>query len=176
MKAICMIGVGLIAAAAWGADTLHPLDVKTGLWETTLTNQMNGAPAIPPDLLSRMTPEQRAKFEEAMKARAAQGAHTTTHQSCLTKDKLNQPLNLTNRPKECTYQVITSSSSKQEIQYECAIGGAKQTGTLRIEAIDSSDIKGSMRINMAAGDRTSSTMTEFTSKWLGAACSEKDEK
>ena len=176
MKTKYIVGVALMTAAAWGADTFHPLDVKTGLWETTLSNQMSGAPALPPDLLSRMTPEQRAKLEQAMKARAAQGAHTSTSRRCLTKDKLNEPLDLAKQPEGCTHKVITSSSSKQEIQFECAIGGGKQTGLLRVEAIDSSDIKGTMHINMAAGDRASSTTTEFTSKWLGAACTEKDEK
>ncbi|HUA18352.1 MAG TPA: DUF3617 family protein [Bryobacteraceae bacterium] len=176
MKSKCVFGVALLAASAWGADTFHPLDVKTGLWETTVQSQMSGMPAIPPDMLNRLTPEQRAKIEAAMKARAAQGPHTNTSRHCLTRDKMNQPLDLTNQPKECTHKVLTSNSSRQEVQFECTIGGGKQTGTLRVEAVDSENIKGNMQIQMANGERTSSTATSFTSKWLQAACTEKDEK
>ncbi|HTR39501.1 MAG TPA: DUF3617 family protein [Bryobacteraceae bacterium] len=176
MKTICLLGAAVLAVTAWGADNFHPLDVKTGLWETTVRNQMSGMPALPPDMLNRLTPEQRAKVEAAMKAHAAQAPRTTISRSCMTREKLDKPYDLTNQPKECTHKVITSNSSKQEVHFECAIGGGKQTGTVRVEAVDSENIKGTMQINMAAGERTSTTATDFSSKWLRSSCSEKDEK
>jgi hypothetical protein len=72
--------------------------------------------------------------------------------------------------------VITSNSSRQEVRFECSILGGKQTGTVRLDAVDSENIKGTIQINMAAGEHTSATSGDLTSKWLGAACSEKDEK
>ena len=176
MKTICLLGGAVLALTAWGADNFHPLDVKTGLWETTVRYQANGMLAIPPDMLNRLTPEQRAKVEAALKAQAARGPHTTTSRSCLTKEKLNEPLDLTKQSQECTHKVITSNSSRQEVHFECAIGGGKQSGSLRIEAVDSENIKGTMQINMANGERNSSTVTDLSSKWLRSACTEKDEK
>src|SRR5215831_17213660 len=71
----------VLSGMTWAADPV-PMDVKTGEWETTVTMQMGGLqaagkmPAIPPEQLSKMPPEQRARIESAMKALG--GAPTTT--------------------------------------------------------------------------------------------------
>ena len=52
------------------ADKLTPLNVKEGLWEITVTHSMTGMPnmpAIPPDALAKLPPEQRARMEAMMK-------------------------------------------------------------------------------------------------------------
>ncbi len=81
--------MALACAAAWGAD-IHALDVKPGQWETTTTGQMTGIPAIPPEVLNQLTPEQRAKMQSAMGARGAKPMVST---SCKTKEKLQQAWN-----------------------------------------------------------------------------------
>ena len=50
----------------WAADKLTPLNIKEGLWEMTVTHSMTGMPAIPPETLAKMPPEQRARIEAAM--------------------------------------------------------------------------------------------------------------
>jgi Protein of unknown function (DUF3617) len=83
------IGLTMLLCASacsslWAAD-LHALEVKPGQWETTTTGQMTGVPAIPPEVLAKLTPEQRAKMESAMGARGAKPIVST---SCRTKEKL----------------------------------------------------------------------------------------
>jgi hypothetical protein len=164
------IGLTMLAcASAWGAD-LHALDVKPGQWETTTTGGMTGMPAIPPDVLNRLTPEQRAKMESAM---GAHGAKPMVNTSCMTKEKLQQAWNTGQQSmKSCTMTVTTSSSSKQEIHMECNQNSQKMSGTVKVETVDSEHIRGSMEMT-AAGDHPMSMNFSFTSKWLGDACTEK---
>src|ERR1035441_6170576 len=79
----------LAPLAGWAADPV-PMDIKLGLWESTITTQMSGMPALPPELLSKLTPEQRAKMEAAMGRGGASPKTTTRH--CVTKETLNQAL------------------------------------------------------------------------------------
>jgi hypothetical protein len=152
--------------STWATD-FHPLDVKPGQWQTTMTGQ----PPIPAEVLSRMTPEQRAKMEEAMKAG---GQKAAVSQRCITKDRVYKPLNLGGEStKSCTSTLATSSSSKQEIRMECDRNGKKTSGTLTMEAIDSETIKGSMQMSATSdNNRTMNINYAFTSKWIGDACTE----
>jgi hypothetical protein len=161
----------LLCGSAWAAD-FQALDVKPGQWETTVTGQMTGAPAIPPQALAQLTPEQRAKVESAMGARGAKPIVTT---SCKTKEKLAQAWNTGQAAmKSCTTSVATSSSSKQEVHLECNENGTKATGSVKVEAVDSEHIRGSFQLTTAgAGDHPINMNYTFTSKWLGAACTEK---
>jgi hypothetical protein len=161
----------LLSAGAWAAD-FTPMDVKPGQWETTTTGQMTGMPAIPPEALAQMTPEQRAKVESAMGAR---GAKPMVNTSCRTKEKLAQAWNTGQQfTKSCTTTVATSSSSKQEVHVECDRDGKKINGTLKVEALDSEHIRGSFQMTAAPENNHAISMNyTFTSKWLGAACTEK---
>ena len=58
--------VGLVALWAVGAladDKMVPLDVKVGQWEMTHTTVMKGVPPIPAEMLAKMSPEVRARYE-----------------------------------------------------------------------------------------------------------------
>lgn len=48
-------------------------NAKPGTWEMTITTLTTGMPA-PPDMLAQMSPEQRAKIEAMMQARAGRQA------------------------------------------------------------------------------------------------------
>jgi hypothetical protein len=157
-------------SSLWAAD-FHALDVKPGQWETTVTGQMTGVPAIPAEVLAQMTPEQRAKVESAMGARGAKPIVTT---SCKTKEKLNQAWTTGQQSlKSCTTTVTGSSSNKQEVHLECNQEGTKSSGTIKVEAVDSEHIRGSFQMSAATdGNHAMSMNYTFTSKWLGAACTE----
>jgi hypothetical protein len=162
----------LVCASVRGAD-MHALDVKPGQWETTMTGQMTGVPAIPPDVLNKLTPEQRAKVESAM---GAHGAKPIVSSSCMTKEKLQQAWNTgQDSMKACTTSVTTSTSSKQEIHMECDRSGTKTSGTVRVEAVDSEHIRGSFQMTAVTSETNHSMNMNYTfiSKWVGAACTEK---
>ena len=86
---ILLVLAFLTPFAGWAVDPV-PMDVKLGLWETTITNQMDISSMIPPEALAKMTPEQRAQMEAAMSGRG--GARTTTAKHCITKDTINEAL------------------------------------------------------------------------------------
>jgi hypothetical protein len=174
MKATIVLGVVFLwALPSWTADSVQPLDVKPGLWETTTTTQMSGMPPMPADVLAKMPPEQRAKMEAAMKARAAQGPKSTTQKTCLTRQKLSEPLTFGDEnDKSCKRTLISSSRNKQEARLECADGTRTRSGDVRIEAITPENIKGSMQMTSTGGGRSMNVNVGFTGKWIGASCAE----
>lgn len=166
-----MFGAALLTGSAgFAADSITPLDVKLGQWETTSTVNSNLMSAIPQDILDKMPPDQRAKMEERLKA--SQGPKTSVTQTCVKKEDIDKALAFGSDDKSCTRTVIASSRSKQEIRIECSRAGSKQTGTLRIEATGSDSIKGSLDL-ASTGAHAMTLNSTFTGKWLGATCKDK---
>jgi Protein of unknown function (DUF3617) len=179
MRNAILLGVTLLwPLASRAADDYKPLDVKLGLWESSTTNQTNGVPPIPEELLSRLTPDQRAKMEEAMKARAAKGPQTRVTKSCLTKDELNKAMTFgAEGNAACKRTLITSTSSKQDIRFDCndEKSGMKGSGTVHVEAINSETVKGSAQVNVGAGNNMTMQMS-FNAKWVSADCGDLGKK
>jgi len=169
-KTFLLCSVLLAGATLWAADSITPLDVKLGQWETTMTMQTSGLPPIPDEVLQRLTPDQRAKMEERLKAMGSGSPKTTVSKSCLKKEDLDKALSFGADQKSCTRTIVTSSRSKQEIRLECAQGGGKQSGTIRVEALSSENVKGSTQMTMSSGDRTMNMNSTFSAKWIGPAC------
>lgn len=169
-KTILLCSLLLAGATLWAADTITPLDVKLGQWETTMTMQTSGLPPIPDAVLQRLTPDQRAKMEERMKAMGSSSPKTTVNKSCLKKEDIDKALAFGADQKSCTRTIVTSSRSKQEIRLECAQAGGKQSGTIRVEAVSSESVKGSTQMTMTSGDRTMNMNSTFASKWIGPTC------
>lgn len=160
----------LFCGAAWAADAVQPLNVKLGMWESTVTVEHSGAPPIPDEVLARLTPEQRAKFEERMKAAAQQGAKTNVSKHCVKKEDLDKAMAFGNDDKNCHRTVVTSSSSKLEFKMECAAASVKSSGIVRVEAVSSEHVKGTMQMSVGDGARAMKMNSTFDSKWLGPAC------
>jgi hypothetical protein len=165
------LAAALFCTAGWAAD-MTPMNVKTGQWESTITSETSGQLPIPQEMLDKLTPEQRAKMEAAMKARGGQGARTNTYKSCVTKEDLQKPFGNDQERKSCKQTILSSSPSHQEIHMECEIGGGKQSGTFKVDAVDSGTAKGSMEMVASSGGRTMNINSTFSSKWLGPACTE----
>jgi hypothetical protein len=172
MKKQCFGLMVLMCAAAFAAD-VAPLDVKAGEWETTVNTQGAGAiaaAAIPPDVLSKMSPDQRAKVEAALKQ--ANQPKTTVSRKCVKKEDLSKPLTLGNN-RTCKETLVDSSRTKQEVHVDCDDKGGKVSGTVRVEALSSENIKVDMQFTVAMNGQTMSMNNTATAKWLGAACTEK---
>ena len=168
MKLNVALGLAfLFCSSAWAADEVK-LDVKLGLWESTSTMERSGTPPISPELLERLTPEQRAKFEE--RAKAQMGAKTTTRKQCVTKEDLEKAAAFGNNDKACHRTNVTSTSSKLEFKLECSMGGMKSAGDVHVEALSSEHVKGSVVMNVGDGARAMKMNSTFDSKWLGPVC------
>jgi tRNA threonylcarbamoyladenosine modification (KEOPS) complex Pcc1 subunit len=166
----------LIAAFFLGAQLFfaangdyQPLNVKTGLWETTWTSSVTGRPPIPADMLEKMTPEQRAQFEAAMSSMMSQAQKPRTSKSCLTKDKLEKDP-FKREDKGCTETVLASTGSKMDVRETCTHENAKSDVTVHIEAEDSEHVRGTVKSNVSASGNAMNVNGTFTSKWLGMVC------
>jgi len=165
-----LVGLALLLTlSAWAVDKFQPLNVKTGLWETTMTVTTSGQMPIPPEMRARLTPEQRAKLEERMQANSGAKTHTSTNRSCLTKEKLGRGTLFENET-ECTQTVVTSTSSKLELQVACEGPGIKSSGDLSIEALSTESAKGSGHMTMTGSGRTMSSSTTLNAKWISSSC------
>ncbi len=155
----------LLSSATWAADTFHPLDVKPGQWESTMSVVTTGAPQIPPDVLARMTPELRAKMEDRLKGKPV------ISKSCVKQEDLDKPLTMGHDDKACSRTLVTSTSSKQEIHVECSREKTKSSGTILIEAMNSETVRGTVQMTSTTGDRTMNINSKFTAHWIGSTCS-----
>ena len=172
---ILLVIAFLTPLAGWAVDPV-PLDVKPGLWESTVTTLI-GMPPLPPELLSKMTPEQRAKMEAARQGRGGGSSRTDSSKHCVTKETLSQMLSFgDNRAQNCKKTLVSSTSTKQVIHVECTTAATPSTGDLQFEAVDRENLKGSMVMSAGPGGRGVGTKMEFTAKWLGADCGDVGKK
>ncbi len=159
----------LMAVTVLAANKLQPLNVKVGLWEVSQTITSSGQMPISPDMLARLSPEKRARIEERMKANSDNKTRTTTHKSCLTKEKLEKAPTFSENP-NCTWTVLTSTSSKVDVRGVCADHDMKSRVTLQVEALNSESVKGSSQGSVSGGDHTLNMNSTFVAKWIGPAC------
>ena len=147
-----------------------PLNIKPGLWETTINSNVDGGLPIPAGMLERLSPEQRTRFEERMKANSAAHTRTTTHTKCVTREDIEkQKLDFVSS-KECTPTVITSTSTAAKGTLSCESDEMKSTATFSVEAPDQEHLKGSSHGSIAGNGQTMKIDSAFTSKWLGSSC------
>jgi len=165
LSAICL-GTGLLLAAA---GNYQPLNVKTGLWETTWTSSVSGRPPITPDTTQNLTPEQRERFEADMNKLASPVPKTRTNRTCLTDDKLKKdPFN--NENKSCSQTVLSSTGSMMNIREFCTGEALKIDMIVHIEAADPEHVIGTVKSNTSGGGNTMNMNGKFTSRWVSAAC------
>jgi hypothetical protein len=172
MRLVRTLGVTLIVAfALLSADKTQPLNVKLGLWQMTDTSEHNGVstlPSVPPELLAKMTPDQRARVEAKLKARAAQGPHIDTKRFCLTEERLNTA-SFTESDRSCRRTIVASTSKVTQFREECEENGVKRFAEGHFEALDPEAMKGSLK-SKGEGNNALTVNTDITGRWLGADC------
>ena len=146
------------------------LNIKPGLWESTRTIKRTGALPIPAEMLNRLTPEQRARMEERMKANSAAHTNTTTEQHCVTKEDLEQGRLKLAEANECTTTVLNSTSTSVKARIVCDQEGMHATGALELVAADPEHLNGSYHSAANADGHTMNVESTWTSKWLGSSC------
>jgi hypothetical protein len=147
------------------------LDIKLGLWETTSTVEMSGLPAIPPQALANMPPEQRAQMDAMMKSIGAQGPRTSTSKSCVTKESLQkEPFKAEEQgDASCKRIIINQSKTQQDIRFECT-GEGQRSGDFHLQAVNNENVTGNMQMTGNGGGNTMNMKMQMNAKWLGADC------
>lgn len=166
MKTI--FAVIVCCSAAWGQTKFQPLNVRTGLWESSVTSTTTGHMPLPAEMLSKLTPEQRAKFEARMNENAPPRTRTSVQKDCETKEKLaEQPFS---SQKECKQTIVTSTSTKAEVKMTCEFGDVRSSGVMHIDVLSPESVKGSGQMTSSGGGRTMAVNTSFSAKWISPSC------
>ncbi len=153
------------------AAQAESLNVKPGAWEMTVTTVASGM-KLSSEMTAKMTPQQRAHMEQTMKAREGK-PHTTTLQSCLTREDVTQDRIIKEMEDEdddsavqCKVKVISKSSSKLVADKLCP-GPSPSTTHFTIEAKTTESV-------VATGDReqqgSGKIRMDIKGRWLGAGC------
>lgn len=162
MKSICLISVALAGSAL--AQTLN-LDVKLGLWESTMTSMTGGRPPID---TSKMSPEMRKRIEDSMKATQAKGAQPHTSHYCLTKETLqdNAFFNPQQASGSCKRTIVTNTKTVADLKYECTNEKYPATGTMHFEALSPENVKGTYKFTTGPMNMNGTV----TAKWISSDC------
>ncbi|MBV9181179.1 MAG: DUF3617 domain-containing protein [Acidobacteria bacterium] len=169
MRSLTGMLVLLWSIAADAAEGGQPLNVKVGLWETTMTVTTSGAMPVPAELMARLTPAQRAKVEEQMRL-SGEKTRTSTHKTCLSKQDLEKGPNFGQEGNQCSQLVVNSSSRRLVMRFSCQRGETNATGKITVEALSPRSVKGAAQSNINSGGHTRTTRSTFTSKWIAAGC------
>lgn len=159
--------VPLVFWASLAAQTppVHP-DVKTGLWETTVTTKTSGMPPISDQTLAKMTPEQRAQMMAMLNG-------TRTTKVCITQEKLDKGMDFggESRP-NCKQNIVKYTAHEVEMTEECADARGTRSikGSYQITSRESAN--GTMHIETVRADKTSVIDGTIQSKWISDTCGE----
>lgn len=175
MRGVAVIAIGVClstgtALIAMAADN-PPFNVKPGLWEFTIKGESGGTPSIPPEALSQMTPEQRARMEAMMKGAMAKAAEPHTRQQCVTQQDIDKGFDKFDDKTQgrCTRTVTSRTSTLVEGRVQCTAPN-NASGSYRFEAPNPQSVIG--RWDMAMGDAGHGMRMkqEMQGKWLSADC------
>jgi Spy/CpxP family protein refolding chaperone len=162
-----VIPLALLAASL--AAHAEPLKVKPGLWETTTVTEKKGNKH--PTNLDTLTPEQRAKVEKELAARAKKETHTVN--SCLKEAKIKsgEAFMGSSHHGACKRTPETQTASDQLANIECK-GANPMTGKVAMHALDPEHMTGQIEMTYGAKDKLQLlTRSDVTAKWLSSDCS-----
>ena len=145
------------------------LDIKTGLWEISMSTTIAGA-LIPAAALENMPLEQRAKIEAAMRARASE-VNTKTHRSCMTQEDLDRGQFMKSEKENCKRNVVEQNARRFEAEEICGAPEPTRTHTT-VTAKTPETYTAMMDLAQGEGGKVH---VEMSGRWIAAACSEADE-
>jgi len=170
MGRISLIATFTLYASLWAADKVTPLDIRTGLWEVTTTTATSDESMLPAAVLEKLTPEQRARVEERMKARRADAPKTSIARECLTRQELERGMPFYPLQKSCRWAVLSSTGSKAEIRGECVNHGTKTERRLQIQVLSPEEAEGSIHCFTKGDDSSPAATSALRAKWIGPEC------
>jgi hypothetical protein len=160
---VCAAITGFAPRGALAADP-PALEVKTGLWEVTGTVNMNGT-LMPPSVLERIPPAQRAQAMESMKQALGSGSRTIATQSCVTADDLRKEPFVAAEDTACKFTSTTRTPRKMVLKGTCG-GPVPRVIQMTLDVVSREQIRATMSSSGAGG----SLDTTMNGKWISATC------
>ncbi len=145
MRKMMLLGVVCFAATVLTAgDNVQPLNIKTGLWQVTMTDTILGM--------------------------GAPQTHSNTYKSCVTRENLNE-YPFADRENHCTYNVRSSTGSHMDVSGSCLPeDGGTADFKIQLDAVDSENVTGTGQLTLAGPQGTLHGDYVGKSKWLSATC------
>lgn len=139
-----------------------------------MTTTTSGETPIAAELLEKLTPEQRARMEERMKANSGEKTRTLTYKRCMTKEDIDKGVGFGQDQGKCTPTVVSSTGSAVDVQIACTQVGMTSSGAIHFEALSPESMKGSAQMTMTGSGHTMTVHMILTSRWIGPTCSKTD--
>ena len=168
---VCLLALGLLTnlPLLWPTPKAQAesFNAKPGAWEMTFTGLSTGT-MIPPDVLAKMPPEQRARIEQSMNTRSGKPA-THSSKTCVTKEDLDQNRIIKEEDEDepgCATKVVSKSSRKMILERSCP-SPRPSTSRITMEAKTPETLAATIDM-----DRTGSGTVhiEIQGRWLGTSC------
>jgi Protein of unknown function (DUF3617) len=159
-----------LAAFAQAADIVKP-NIKPGLWEVTNNPQVSGEMPISEDQLAKMSPEQRTRFEAAMKAGMANANKPHTYKECMTPEKIARGFDIDKgEGKACTRKIVSSTRSDLQMHDECGSAERKTVSDVHFQVKGGTQMTGTINVVVTSGGKTMTVVSTVQGQWLGADC------
>jgi hypothetical protein len=165
------IVAGAIVIGVLSAPPAHsaPLDLKTGLWEHSVTTMTELTPSGKRDL-SKLAPSARTKIEQAMSGSVSTGRRTRITEECVTPtmlEKWRAFAHSEGTTTDCKRTIVSESAKHLKTALSC--DGGKTKGYIDL-TVNGEQLKGSvvMVFHEQGFDRT--ITQDISAKWLRASC------
>jgi hypothetical protein len=164
----------LAATAAVQAADYTKLNIKPGLWEVSSNPTVTGQMPIPEEELAKLTPEQRARMEAAMKNYATPAAKPRVYKECMTAEKIAKgfPINAPDAAPSCKRKIVSSTASELTLHDECDKGSQKTVSDMHFNVKSGTHVDGTLKVIISSSDgkKTMTVNSNLQGKWLGADC------
>ena len=161
-------GIVLVATGVQAAEYTKP-NIKAGLWEVSVTPKMSGEMPIPAEQLAKMTPQQRAALEAAVKGA---GGKTHTYKECMTPEKIAKGFEMDRGAdeKSCKRNIISSTASELTLHDECDDAKRKSSTDVHFEIKSGTQMNGKVHVVVTESGKSMTVDSTLQGKWLGASC------
>jgi hypothetical protein len=172
-RRLLQVALTSLAVIAWveAAELTKP-NIKPGLWEVSINPQVSGEMPIPEDQLAKMTPEQRARLQAAMKSHMANGGKPRVYKECMTPEKIARGFDVNPHADDpsCTRNVVSSSANELTLHNECNKPDRKTVTDMHFEVKGGTQTSGKINVVMTSAGKSMTINSTIQGKWLGASC------
>jgi hypothetical protein len=170
--AVSGLAAAAVATALVQAAELTRPDIKPGLWEVTNSPKITGQMPIPEDQLAKMTPEQRARLEAAMKDSVSKGNKPRVYKECMTPEKIAKGFSMDHGADEasCKRNIVSSTAHELTLHDECNKPDRKTVTDVHFEVKGGTQMSGKINVVMTSGGKTMTVNSALQGKWLGSNC------
>lgn len=150
------------------SDPPLALELKLGLWEVTTINGDETMP-VPASVLEKLTPEQRARLQERLTARSQVQGVPSTKRQCVTLKELSAGVPFLPY-RSCRRTSLHSAEQSFTLSIQCQDEAVQREGTLHIEVIDATTVRGAWRLRAKPNDHTRDSAHSFLAVWKSSQC------